>query len=48
MNQTHSELGISDIMFDALLELMRSKAAQGGGGEEKSSLVELISHTGSL
>lgn len=45
LKQTHSELGISDVMFDALLELLRSRVTQGGAGEEISSLVELISDT---
>lgn len=48
MKQTHSEFGISDVMFDALLELMHSRAAQGGAGGEISSLVELILHNGPL
>ncbi|KAB8218868.1 hypothetical protein BDV33DRAFT_174629 [Aspergillus novoparasiticus] len=48
MKRTHSDLGISDVMFEPLLKLMHSRAAQGRADEEISSLLELVSHTKSI
>ena len=48
MKQTHTDLGIADEVFEPLLKLMQSRAAEGRADEEISSLLELILHTKSI
>ena len=48
MTQTHTELSLSSIILDPILELMKTRIAQGGADEELSSLVETIGDPAAL